>query len=515
MEFEMRATLALGLTLTAALLAAGPTPPARPAPQGSCWLPVAVERVSRDSSGGETYACIAESACPPCKNNTHTTISALGDRVVFSSDAFNVTPTTSPAPTSHVRQIYLRFVGSGVTWLISTPTFVAPALPTLGDHCSDMPDISRDGDYVVFDSSASNLAPGDLSVDSDVFLHDVPAHSTIRVSVNSNGTEFNYGSRAARVCKDATVVVFVTGATNVNNLYAFGSTSAFPTSGIEQVLARTEPNGDFEWISAPVSGVADGKAEFAAIDEDGRYVAFTSQSTGMLGSPDPNGATEDVFVRDRATGGLVAISVDAAGNLSGNGQSRRPAISDTGRYVVFESAATNLIGTGTWPATLNIYVRDRDADGDGVFDEVGDGVTRLMSVDSAGGASQDSCGYPAISGDGRIVVFTSREKSFHPCDAGQLFTQFIFHDRDTNGNGVFDEASDPILTAIASKTPANVYANGLSGGNCGISETGQFAVYNSEGANLVSGDFNGPEYAEQESVYPTVGRDIFRVQFFP
>jgi hypothetical protein len=361
---------------------------------------------------------------------------------------------------------------------------------------------------VAFDSTAANLVPSDLNGTGDVFLHDIAARSTMRISVNSNGTEFDFGSHNARVCRDATVVAFATGASNANNLTLFGSTAAVPGAGVERVLARTEPNGDFEWISAPATGDV-GTAQHPAVNEDGRYVAFTSDSIQMLGNDDPNGAIPDVFVRDRVTGSVIPISVDGAGDLSGNGASRRAAISDTGRYVVFESSATNLVGTGATPNTFNIYVRDRDPNGDGNFQWPGEGVTKLMSVDWTGAKSRDDCRYPAISGDGRIVVFTSFEKSFHPCDAGQLFVQFIMHDRDTNGNGVFDEPSDPILTAIASKTPANVYALGLSGGNCGISETGKYAVYNSEGANLVSGDTNG--YVDSQAV----GRDIFRVDLLP
>src|SRR5262249_9356055 len=116
-----------------------------------------------------------------------------------------------------------------------------------------------------------------------------------------------------------------------------------------------------------------------AISADGRYVAFDSQATNLVAS-DTNGAG-DVFVHDRITGATVRVSVDSSG-AQGNYGSYRPSISADGRFVAFMSYATNLVA-GDTNGTFDIFVHDRDPDGNGIFDE-GNGITTCVSVDATG-----------------------------------------------------------------------------------------------------------------------------------
>ena len=92
-----------------------------------------------------------------------------------------------------------------------------------------------------------------------------------------------------------------------------------------------------------------------AISANGRFVAFESDATNLVAG-DTNGAI-DIFVHDRATGQTTRVSVDSGG-YQGNGSSRNPAISDRGRFVAFESFATNLVA-GDTNGIRDIFVHDR------------------------------------------------------------------------------------------------------------------------------------------------------------
>jgi hypothetical protein len=80
-------------------------------------------------------------------------------------------------------------------------------------------------------------------------------------------------------------------------------------------------------------------------------------------------------------------------------------LSDDGRFVVFRSFATNLVANDT-TSTIDIFVHDRDSDGDGAFDEPGAIETVRVSVSD--GTEANLAGQsPAISGDGSAVAFSS------------------------------------------------------------------------------------------------------------
>ena len=79
----------------------------------------------------------------------------------------------------------------------------------------------------------------------------------------------------------------------------------------------------------------------ASISADGRFVAFESAATDLVAS-DTNGLT-DVFVHDRMTGQTTRVSVDSASAQAMGGNSAAPAISADGRFVAFDSLATNLV----------------------------------------------------------------------------------------------------------------------------------------------------------------------------
>lgn len=191
----------------------------------------------------------------------------------------------------------------------------------------------------------------------------------------------------------------------------------------------------------PWSGVIRDDAEQAAgafagysvvrqrgMSADGRFLVIESDRTLVDG--DTNGAL-DVFVRDRQTGTLERVSV-ATDGTEGNSHSTWPAISANGRHVVFQSLASNLDPTVTNGVT-NLYVRDLDT-----------GVTSLVTVGPSGEGLNCNCGplpVARLSGDGRFVLF-SADFGF----AGGL--SLWLRDRDADQNGVFDEPGNVTTTGI-------------------------------------------------------------------
>jgi len=161
---------------------------------------------------------------------------------------------------------------------------------------------------------------------------------------------------------------------------------------------------------------------------DGRFLVFESDRTLVGG--DTNGAL-DVFVRDRQTGALDRVSV-ATDGTEGDSHSSSPAISANGRHVVFQSLASNLEPTDT-NGVYDLYVRD-----------LGTGVTSLVTVGPSGERLNCNCSplpVARLSADGRFVLFSA---DFGVAGGSLLWLR----DRDADQNGVFDEPGSVTTTGI-------------------------------------------------------------------
>jgi hypothetical protein len=113
-----------------------------------------------------------------------------------------------------------------------------------------------------------------------------------------------------------------------------------------------------------------------------------------------------------ASAQVVRVSVSTSG-AEADGASRNPSVSATGRFVVFDSLATNLVG-GDTNNTADVFLRDRDTDADGIFDEAGAVATSRLSV-GANGAQLNGQSYaPAITPNGRYVVYQSSASNLVP-----------------------------------------------------------------------------------------------------
>lgn len=220
--------------------------------------------------------------------------------------------------------------------------------------------------------------------------------------------------------------------------------------------------GDITRVSLPTFGSqGNGDSNYPSISSDGRYVAFESNASNLVVG-DSNGFT-DIFVHDRQTGVNTRVSVHSSG-LQGNGHSENAAISADGRYVAFLSSASNLVA-GDSNNQTDIFVHDRNT-----------GVTSRVSVATGGGQSNGSSSYPAISGDGRYVAFASVATNLVASDTNSLQDVFI-HDRNSNTTTRISVGAGGVQASGASLSPS-------------LSGDGQVVAFTSIASNLVAGDTN-------------------------
>jgi Tol biopolymer transport system component len=327
------------------------------------------------------------------------------------------------------------------------------------DHSVD-PSMSADGRYVAFESKASNLVSGDTNGEQDIFVHDRQTGQTTRVSVASDGTQARsgtiYGSLSPSISADGRYVAFHSYATNLVS----GDTNLS-----SDVFVHDRQTGQTTRVSVASDGTqANNLSADPSISADGRYVAFVSFADNLVSG---DTGYVDVFVHDRQTGQTTRVSV-ATGGGQANGNSYGPSISADGRYVAFESDATNLV-SGDTNFSADVFVHDRQT-----------GQTTRVSVASDGTQANGQSSKPSISADGRYVAFMSFADnlvSMYPGPAPRIYRIYV-HDRQTGQTTLVSVASDG--------TPADSGAFYPS-----ISPDGRYVAFRSNASNLVSGDTNG------------------------
>jgi len=239
------------------------------------------------------------------------------------------------------------------------------------------------------------------------------------------------------------------------------------------LLARPAqvPSQTTTLVSSSASGGTSGNgASFlSAINANGRFVAFESDASDLV--PNDNNGTTDIFVRDMQTGRTSLVSVNQAGDGSGNGDSDAfgAVISSSGRFLVFRSNASDLVANDT-NGNPDVFVRD-----------LRNGTTTLVSVNLAGSASgNDGSGYdgPSISDNGRFVAFVSAASDLVALDT-------------SNGDNIFVRDLKKNTTSLVTVNQAGT--GGGNGGTCvsAISADGRFVVFSSGASDLVPNDTNG------------------------
>jgi Tol biopolymer transport system component len=290
---------------------------------------------------------------------------------------------------------------------------------------SEFPAISADSRFVAFDSSAANLVIGDTNDHQDVFVHDRATGGITRASVVSDSTQANGSSSAPAISASGRFVAFHSYADNLVTGDTNGSVDVFVQDGLTGDVARVS-------VASDGTEGLHGGALYPAISADGRFVAFYSCADTLVIS-DTNDDC-DIFVRDRDTddddvfdepGHVSTVRVSVASDgTEANGDSYFATMSADGRFVAFESYADNLVA-GDANGKYDVFLHDRDADGDGMFDESGEVSTVRISVASDGTEGNDHSGCAAISADGRYVAFKSDADNLVPSDTNEYTDIFL------------------------------------------------------------------------------------------
>ena len=279
------------------------------------------------------------------------------------------------------------------------------------------------------------------------------AQESFLVSASQTYQSPNSASTRPGVSADGRYVAFSSSATNL---------VAGDTNGLSDVFWRDRYFGTTRRVSVTSAGVeGNGASDGAALSADGRFVVFRSDASNL--TPGDGNARADIFVYDTQSGAIELVSLTSAGG-GANESSADPHVSADGRFVVFVSAASNLV-PGDSNGLPDVFLRDRQL-----------GVTTLVSEPSSGGAANGASYRPRISADGQWIAF--------PTDAANL----------TNGdvNGVRDIVVYEVASGLhfpVSANPAYVVGNDSST-ECDIDSTGDFVAFSSLATNLVGGDSN-------------------------
>jgi Tol biopolymer transport system component len=366
--------------------------------------------------------------------------------------------------------------------------------------------LSTDGRIIAFTSSAANLVTNThIGLTLDAYVRDRQTGVITLVSVSADARSGgNNHSSGPSLSGDGRVVVFESRAQNlVTN----------QTSGLGDIYVRDVAAGVTRLVSVTVAGNGgNGTSTGASITPNGRFVVFESAASDLVAN-DTNGAV-DVFVRDLETGATTLVSADWQGTASaGNVRSlpnatTDPVITPNGRYVAFQSLATNLVNPGPQPRYFHIYVRDVHAR-----------TNILVSISPTGQPGTGDSMAPLISADGRYVAFQSRAIDL---DTGAVGLQSAIYSRDLQigktllisqaGDGA--DGSQPAMSADGSMIAfvqnqqifvwdATTGAAALVSTNASgqpsqghfasplVSDDGKRLVFLSDAANLAAGATNG------------------------
>ena len=384
-------------------------------------------------------------------------------------------------------------------------------------------EVSYDGSVVVYRSNADNLVLNDTNTWPDIFLRDVAAATTERISLTTAGTQTTSYSKEPSISSDGQTIVYEGRSGGITTVFVFDRLTAVTLNPLPDTLngsptaaaqARVDPNisGDgsvfvfqtdstlqnafptsirpvnddadtlpdifvYDLVTNPTPSIQrisrlsngdslDGDNRNPILSETGQFAVFESFSDLLPTDANNRG---DILHKDRQTGVLQLVSATPLG-ASGNADSLEPAISADGDVVAFRSGASNLVA-GDTNGRLDIFVRDMTG-----------ALTERISIASDGSQANQNSFEPAISGNGRWVVFRSNASNLVADDTNNR-TDIFVHDR-TNG-----------VTARVGQPPA-----GESNGNSShpsISGDGQWIVFESDATNLIAGDTNR-------------ARDIFR-----
>lgn len=321
-------------------------------------------------------------------------ISADGRLVAFQSYAENLVPDDGNGKPD----VFVHDRTTHTTRLVSHKKGSTGA----ADNCSYAPSISPEGDYVSFDSFASDLADADTNPGSDVFIRNLVTDGIDIASLDEAGKPIAGHALTSSISSDGLRIAFLS-KTALTSDDTNGEYDVFVRDRLADTTVLATPG------AKPSNDVDPIQLSFQPeLSDDGKFVAFTSSA--QLDAADKNTA-HDVYRRNLGAKLTVLVSV-ADDETHGEDGSAEPSISGDGTLVGFDSANPQYTGSPLgWP--LQAYVRN-----------VGAGTTTMVSrppntTPNRGG------GEPAVSPDGKRVAFWSSSSNLSPLDSDVIVDVYV------------------------------------------------------------------------------------------
>ncbi|MCA9056955.1 MAG: hypothetical protein KDA85_00590 [Planctomycetaceae bacterium] len=353
-------------------------------------------------------------------------ISGDGSTVVFGSSATNLLDPADGVTAFANPNVYTVSSGGGKIRLVSINDAQTASGSAPGGGTASNVSISGDGRRIAFASNFTNLIGDDVEGAQDVFLYNSATGRTIRASEARDGSGGNAASQEPVISRDGNHLVFQSLASNLADGDANSAFDVFVYDARTRrtsLVSRNRDSGAAGSTGNAASGGGAGIDKGAyAISDNGRFIAFTSSATNLLdpatGISDTNG-TLDVFWMDRDADGngifdeagpggtltkLVSVNADgtaSANALAASGGSSAVSISGDGKYVLFSSPGTNLISGGT--SGTAVYLRDMFAD-----------ATTLIGLTGTPAALQSGVRESGIATSPLRVAFSSLNADLDP-----------------------------------------------------------------------------------------------------
>lgn len=406
-------------------------------------------------------------------------------------------------------------------------TLISKALDgTEGNNQSTASMISANEEYILFESSADNIVVGDTNGSIDQFLYHIPSGNISLVSYSSDGYTINTGNSGQGAIDDSGRYVAFWSKPD-NNPATYGhvylrdmetgtltlvgkNTSGNPASNgaadldisgngryvvfasesddiipgddntltnqtdvimydtvLDKMTLISNKNGD---SNPSDGGWIQGQNRNPSINSDGKYVVFQGNNANTTADSDTNGAF-DIFLRNTQTNTTVLISKATTGSAA-NQASINPSISGDGKYIVFESSASNLVSNDT-NALKDIFLHNTQT-----------GQTTLISRTSDGTAANGSSFNSNISSNGRYVTFGSNASNLTSDDNNGVSDAFLYDIQ----TGELKRISELPGGTGGDGDSANSY---ISTPSISISDDGRYAVFDSASTNFLNNPASG------------------------
>ena len=379
-----------------------------------------------------------------------------GRYVAFVSAASNLVP----GDTNGIADVFVRDLPAGVTRLVSVGASVNAAFGSATS--SEAPDITPDGRYVVFSSTAATLTPA--AVSNGIYVRDLVGGFTLLASLTPAAVQATFGLANP---------VFFNHTISANGQFVAYAASATPTtnsptnppSGL--ILRYSLPTGVTDVVNTNAFAPTSTYQELRDLDltPDGRFLTFVAATNGA------SGGNTCILVWDGQTGAATLASGDLSNAVPAGSTCNAPALDASGRFVVFLSSGANLV-TNPVAAGFHAYLRDLQA-----------GVTTLVELGPSGaGSPLVAFSAPSLSANGLKAAFESPHGDLVPGDSNRDYDVFV---RDFSAGTIeLTSARAPSLPSLAPNGPSLLAASP-------VSADGRWIAFTSEADNLVAGDTNG------------------------